>query len=118
MNTETLLSQANEFEQKIIEYRRFLHMHPETGFDLKITKEYVKNELIQMGYEPQECGKCGLIVLVGGRKPGKTFMLRADMDALQIQEQADVEFKSLHEGKMHACGHAMHTARLLGAASL
>ncbi|MBO5159324.1 MAG: amidohydrolase [Tyzzerella sp.] len=118
MNTETLLSQANEFEQKIIEYRRFLHMHPETGFDLKITKEYVKNELIQMGYEPQECGKCGLIVLVGGRKPGKTFMLRADMDALQIQEQADVEFKSLHEGKMHACGHDMHTAMLLGAARL
>ena len=118
MNPEMLLSKATEFEQKIAEDRRYLHSHPEVGFDLFKTKEYVKNELISMGYEPQECGKCGLIALVGGRKPGKTFMLRADMDALPIQEQADVSFPSQHEGKMHACGHDMHTAMLLGAARL
>lgn len=118
MNSKIILAQAREFEQKIIEDRRYLHAHPEVGFDLFKTKEYVKNELISMGYEPQECGKCGLIVLAGGKKPGKTFMIRADMDALPIQEQADVPFVSQHEGKMHACGHDMHAAMLLGAARL
>lgn len=118
MNAEILLSQVKDFEQKIIEDRRFLHEHPEIGFDLTKTKEYVKNELLSMGYEPQECGKCGLIALAGGRRPGKTFMIRADMDALAIQEQSDVPFASKHERKMHACGHDMHTAMLLGAARL
>lgn len=118
MNAEILLSQIKDFEQKILEDRRFLHAHPEIGFDLPKTKEYVKNELLSMGYEPRECGKCGLIALAGGKNPGKTFMIRADMDALAIQEQADVAFPSKHEGKMHACGHDMHTAMLLGAARL
>lgn len=118
MNSKVLLSQAKEFEQKIIANRRYLHSHPEVGFDLIKTKEYVKKELLSMGYEPQECGRCGLIALSGGKKPGKTFMIRADMDALPICEQADVPFKSKHEGKMHACGHDMHTAMLLGAAKL
>lgn len=118
MNPEILLSQAKELEQKIVEDRRYLHSHPEVGFDLFKTKEYVKNELISMGYEPRECGKCGLIALAGGKKSGKTFMLRADMDALMIEEQADIPFKSQHQGKMHACGHDMHTAMLLGAARL
>lgn len=118
MNPDILLSEAKEFEQKIIEDRRFLHVHPEVGFALSKTKEYVKNELISMGYEPQECGKCGLIALAGGKNPGKTFMIRADMDALAIQEQADVPFASRHKGNMHACGHDMHTAMLLGAARI
>ncbi|MBQ8857259.1 MAG: amidohydrolase, partial [Lachnospiraceae bacterium] len=118
MNAEILLSQVKDFEQKIIKDRRFLHEHPEIGFDLAKTKEYVKNELLSMGYEPQECGKCGLIALAGGKRPGKTFLIRADMDALAIQEQSDVPFTSKHEGKMHACGHDMHTAMLLGAARL
>lgn len=118
MNAEILLSEARQWENRIIKDRRFLHSHPEVGFDLTKTKEYVKNELISMGYEPIECGKCGLLALAGGKKPGKTFMLRADMDALMIQEQSDVPFKSEHHGKMHACGHDMHTAMLLGAAKL
>ena len=118
MNAEILLSEARQWENRIIKDRRFLHSHPEVGFDLTKTKEYVKNELISMGYEPIECGKCGLLALAGGKKPGKTFMLRADMDALMIQEQSDVPFKSEHHGKMHACGHDMNTAMLLGAAKL
>lgn len=118
MNPEILLSKANEFKQKIIEDRRSLHSHPELGFDLKFTKEYVKNELISMGYDPQECGRCGLVALAGGKKAGKTFLIRADMDALPIQEQADIPFASKNDGKMHACGHDLHTAMLLGAARL
>ena len=85
---------------------------------LSEAKEYVKKELISIGYEPVECGKCGLVVLAGNKKSGKTFLIRADMDALPISEQAEVDFHSKNKGKMHACGHDMHTAMLLGAARL
>lgn len=115
---ETLLSEASELKETLIENRRFLHSHPETGFDLHHTKDYVKNALISMGYEPIECGKCGLLALAGGKHKGKTFLLRADMDALKITEQADVDFPSEIQGNMHACGHDLHTAMLLGAAKL
>ena len=97
--------------------RRYLHTHPETGFDLKETVSYVKKELEDMGYEPIECGKAGLIAVAGGKKPGKVFLIRGDMDALPIKEEADVDFAS-DSGRMHACGHDMHTAMLLGAARL
>lgn len=114
---QELLSEASALKDQIISDRRYLHTHAETGFDLKDTKAYVKEQLKQMGYEPEECGKSGLTVLVGGKKLGKVFMLRADMDALPIKEEADVEFPS-PTGKMHACGHDMHTSMLLGAARL
>ncbi len=118
MIPEILLSQAKELQLLLTKHRRYLHSHPELGFDLIQTKEYVKNELISMGYEPIECGKCGLVALAGSKTPGKTFLIRADMDALPISEQADVNFHSENKGKMHACGHDMHTAMLLGAARL
>lgn len=118
MNPKNLLSEAKELQLLLSKHRRFLHVHPELGFDLKQTKEYVKRELISMGYEPVECGKCGLIVLAGSKNSDKTFLIRADMDALPILEQADIKFKSENTGKMHACGHDMHTAMLLGAARL
>ena len=70
-----------------------------------------------MGYEPIECGKAGLIALAGGKKEGKVFLIRGDMDALPIKEESDVEF-SCQSGKMHACGHDMHTSMMLGAARL
>lgn len=118
MNAQELLGKASGLQAKLQEIRRDLHMHPELGFDLTYTKEVVKNELIKMGYEPIECGKSGLVALAGGKKPGKTFLLRADMDALPISEEAEVDFKSQNEGKMHGCGHDMHTTMLLGAAKL
>lgn len=118
MRPEILLSEAEIFKETLLKDRRFFHTHPEVGFDLKLTKEYVKKELLSMGYEPIECGTCGLLALAGGKHPGKTFLLRADMDALKITEQAEVPFPSEHPGKMHACGHDLHTAMLLGAARL
>ena len=118
MNPEILLSEAKEMQLLLTKHRRYLHTHPELGFDLRQTKEYVKKELISIGYEPVECGKCGLVVLAGSKNSDKTFLIRADMDALPILEQADVKFKSENSGKMHACGHDMHTAMLLGAARL
>ena len=118
MNPEILLSEAKELQLLLTKHRRYLHSHPELGFDLRQTKEYVKKELISMGYEPVECGKCGLIAMVGNQQSGKTFLLRADMDALPIFEQTDVDYISGMNGHMHACGHDMHTAMLLGAARL
>lgn len=118
MISQNILSEAKELQLLLTKNRRHLHAHPELGFDLIQTKEYVKNELISMGYEPIECGKCGLVALVGDKNAGKTFLIRADMDALPISEQADVEYISEIPEKMHACGHDMHTAMLLGAARL
>lgn len=117
MSPEQLLKEANNFQEKIREERRYLHQHPETGFGLTETKAFVKKELQDMGYEPIECGKAGLIALAGGKKEGKVFMIRGDMDALPIEEKSDVEFASTN-GNMHACGHDLHTAMMLGAARL
>lgn len=117
MKSEELMREANELQETIVANRRYLHTHPETGFDLKETKAYVKKELEDMGYEPIECGKAGLVALAGEKKEGKVFLIRGDMDALPIKEEADVEFPS-QNGRMHACGHDMHTAMMLGAARL
>ena len=115
---EQILARAKELQPQLLEIRRDLHRHPETGFDLTYTKEKVRQELVNMGHEPQDCGKAGLVVLVGGKQPGKTILLRADMDGLPMQEEADVDYRSENPGKMHGCGHDMHTAMLLGAAKI
>ena len=117
MRAEQLLSQADAYKEQLIANRRYLHTHAETGFDLTDTLTFVKKELTDMGYEPKECGKAGLTVLAGGKKTGKVFMIRGDMDALPIREEADIDFPS-QTGKMHACGHDMHTTMMLGAAKL
>lgn len=112
-----ILDQANAMADQIISHRRWLHQHPGVGFDLAETKEYVHQQLTAMGLSPVDCGKCGLVAEISGTAPGKTILLRADMDALPIAEEADVAFASAN-GKMHACGHDCHTAMLLGAARL
>jgi hippurate hydrolase len=118
MNPQQILQEAENIQEELVEIRRTLHQHPEVGFDLTFTKAYVKEQLEQMGYEVTELGKAGLVVLVGGKKPGKTMMLRADMDALAMTEEADVPYRSTIDGKMHGCGHDMHTTMLLGAAKV
>lgn len=116
MNNEQILQEAQALQEEMRSHRRWLHAHAETGFDLEQTKPYVKAALEEMGYAVQECGRAGLVTTVG--KPGgKVLLLRADMDALPIAEEADVNF-ACSNGKMHACGHDMHTAMLLGAARL
>ncbi len=117
MTKEQLLEEAGKYEEQLLKDRRYLHAHPGTGFDLSETLEYVKSELTAIGCEPQECGKAGLVVTLGGRKPGKVFLIRGDMDALPIKEESDVAFAA-ENGKMHACGHDMHASMLLGAARL
>ena len=116
MTKEQIMQEAAALQEEIKAHRLWLHTHAETGFDLTETKPYVKSALMKMGYTVQECGKAGLVTTVG--KPGrKVLLLRADMDALPIAEEADVDF-ACKNGRMHACGHDMHTAMLLGAAKI
>lgn len=118
MNVQELIKEAESLQDELIDIRRELHRHPEVGFDLPNTKALVKQKLEEFGYQPVELGKAGLIALAGGKTHGKTILLRADMDALPILEEADVDYRSENDGKMHGCGHDMHTAMLLGAAKL
>lgn len=118
MDIKEILSGASSLQDEIREIRRTLHRHPETGFDLTFTKAFVKEKLTEYGCAPTETGKAGLVALCGGKRKGKTILLRADMDALPIYEEADVDFRSETDGKMHGCGHDMHTAMLLGAAKI
>ena len=117
MNKEQLLQEAKSYENDLKEMRRYLHQHAETEFDLTETKAYVKKKLTEMGYEPKDCGKAGVVVCAGGKKEGKVFLIRGDMDALPMREEADVDFPC-QNGNMHACGHDMHATMLLGAAKL
>lgn len=115
---DSLLEEAKRLQPYLEEKRHFLHSHPEVGFDLKETKAFLTEELKKIGYEPKSVGKCGIMVELGGKQPGKCILLRADMDALAMTEEAEVECKSIYEGRMHGCGHDMHAAMLLGAAKL
>ena len=112
-----MLQEADGLKDFLQQTRRELHQMPELGFDLKNTIAYVKKILTELGIDPIDCGKAGVVALIGGNTAGKVFLLRADMDALPMKEEADVEFASQNEN-MHACGHDMHTAMLLGAAKL
>ncbi len=116
MSSIDFLKEAKEIENEIVNNRRYLHQNAEVGFDLPKTVEFVKSELEKIGYKVTPCGKNGLVAVVG-RGEGKTFLLRADMDALPIKEEADIDF-ACENGNMHACGHDFHTAILLGTARL
>jgi len=112
-----LFEEAKKYEAEMVEDRRYFHKNPELGLDLPLTTKYVMDKLIDLGYEPKEICKSGIVAIAGGKKPGKTFLIRGDMDALPIREESDLEFKSTNDN-MHACGHDMHTAMMLGAARL
>ena len=118
MTSKDWMAEAKVLEPQLQQWRRTLHRHPEVGFDLPQTKALVKKALTEMGYTPQDCGKCGVVALAGGKRPGKVILLRGDMDALPVQEESGVDFASEVPGKMHGCGHDMHTAMMLGAAKL
>ena len=113
----SIFEAANELKEELVEIRRTIHQCPEVGPILPKTKEFVMNKLKELGYEPEEICESGIVATIEGGKPGKTFLLRADMDALAIKEEAPVSFASKNNS-MHACGHDMHTTMLLGAAKL
>lgn len=117
MNANEILEKAKSMQEELVTHRRFLHTHPGVGFDLQETYQYVYDQLVHMGYSPNAYGKCGLIAICGHKEKGKTILLRADMDALPIREEAAIDFASTN-GNMHACGHDTHTSMLLGAARI
>lgn len=112
-----IIDQAKLIKDDLINYRRTIHSNPEVGAELPKTKAYVIEKLKEFGYEPKEICESGIVAIIEGKKPGKTFLLRADMDALPVAEATECDFKSTN-GCMHACGHDMHTTMLLGAAKL
>jgi amidohydrolase len=112
-----MLKEAHGISEDLIEWRRDFHMHPETGFDVHRTAGIVADELEKMGYTVKRgVGKTGVVADIGNG--GKMVAIRADMDALPLQELNEYEYKSQNNGKMHACGHDSHTAMALGAARL
>ena len=103
--------------QQMIETRRDLHAHPELAFEEVRTSGLVAERLTALGLSPVTgVGRTGVTALVEGARPGPTVLLRADMDALPIQEENDVPYRSQSAGRMHACGHDCHTSILLGVA--
>ena len=111
---KSILEAAAKIKETLIADRRYLHKNAETGFDTPKTKEYILKRLREMGYTPEECGKSGIKAVLG--KGSANLLLRADTDALPITEESGENFCSAKN--MHACGHDMHTAMLLGAASI
>jgi len=113
------LSEATELGQQLINWRRDLHQHPELGFQEVRTAAIVAEHLKELGLEVRTgVGKTGVVALLQGSRPGPTVMLRADMDALPIQEATEAPYTSRTPGVMHACGHDGHVAIGLGAATL
>lgn len=111
---------AAELSGEIAASRHYLHQHAELSFKEQETTAYLVEELEKMGIPVQKFDDyTGCIATIKGGRPGnRTVLLRADIDALPIQENSGVEFKSIHPGVMHACGHDCHAAMLLGAARL
>lgn len=107
-----------ELEEELITLRRDFHMHPELGYEEYRTSQIVYDYLNSLGLEVKKVAKTGVVGLLRGKQSGKTVMLRADIDALPQNEEAEVPFKSVNKGVMHACGHDGHTAMLLIAAKI
>lgn len=116
----TLNRDVDEILPGVIADRRFLHQHPELGFQEHETAGYVVERLKAIGATGIRAGvgRTGVTALIHGRGPGKTVALRADMDALPIVEENDVEYRSRNSGVMHACGHDAHVAMQLGTARM
>ena len=114
-----LRAAAESLAEQLTADRRHLHMHPELGFKEHETSRYIQQRLGEIGV-PFTAGiaQTGVLGVLEGRKLGKTVLLRADIDALPIEELSEVPYKSRNPGVMHACGHDAHTAVLLGAAQL
>lgn len=112
-----ILSKASALKDQVIAWRRDFHQNPELGFEEVRTSEIVAKHLESLGLEVRRgVGQTGVVGLLRGKMPGPTIGLRADMDALPIQDQKETSYRSTVIGKMHACGHDAHTSILMGAA--
>lgn len=113
-----IVNEVKDIQEQIIAWRRELHQFPETGHDIPKTAAYIREKLDELGIEYRaNVGGHGIVALIKGEKDGKTIALRADMDALAVEEKTGLAFASTN-GNMHACGHDGHMAMLLGAAKI
>ncbi len=114
---QTTGGHTQHLERQMRDWRRDIHRHPELAFEENRTAGIVADLLAQWGIEVhREIGRTGVVGVLKKGKSNRAIGLRADMDALKIHEQNDFAHRSIHAGKMHACGHDGHTAMLLGAA--
>jgi len=116
---ENIQSLSKAYSEEFIGVRRHLHAHPELSYVEFETSKFVQSKLSEMGILFKVIATTGVVAIIEGKNPqSRVIALRADMDALQIQEENDLSYKSLNEGIMHACGHDVHTSILLGAAKI
>lgn len=116
---EKIKELAKSYADEIVANRRHLHKNPELSFEEFNTQKFVSERLKEIGIIPQPIANTGLVATIEGKNPGKKVVaLRADMDALPIIEANNVEYKSINPGVMHACGHDVHTASLLGVSKI
>ena len=119
VNLKNVRLAIRALQPQLVEWRRQIHQKPELGFQEKITAEFIAEKLQNWGIAHQTgIAQTGIVAIIKGEKPGngKVLAIRADMDALPIQEQNEVPYCSQHDGVMHACGHDGHTAIALGTA--
>lgn len=110
-------AEIQALQTSLVEWRRGFHQQPELGFQEKLTAEFVAQKLCEWGIEHQTgVAQTGIVATISGGRPGPVLAIRADMDALPIQEENQVPYRSQHDGVMHACGHDGHTAIALGTA--
>lgn len=110
---------VEEYFDEVINIRRYLHSNPELSFEEYNTTKYITTLLSSYGLEVITSNmNTGVVGILHGAKPGKVIALRADIDALPINEETDLPYKSVNRGVMHACGHDVHTASLLGVANI
>lgn len=114
---KSFMERSLELKNKTVEMRRFIHENAELGENLPITTQFVMEKLKEMGLEPEEICNSGVVATIKGEKPGKTILLRADMDALPMREINDLPFSSKTTAA-HTCGHDLHTSMLLTAAKM
>jgi amidohydrolase len=117
--TSELLSESEDLLAEAVLLRRELHQHPELGLHNTRTQERLLDSLDGLGLEIKTNSNCsGIMAVLNGDNHGPTMLLRADMDALPLHEDADLPFKSTTEDTMHACGHDLHVSMLVGAAKM
>lgn len=112
------LKRAHEMNDQLVADRRVFHTHPETGCEVPHTSQYIRQQLEKAGLEVHACGRWGLTTMIGKKTDGPVLLLRADVDALPMQEDSGLPFASQVPGKAHCCGHDNHATMLLGAARM
>ncbi|MDI3534782.1 MAG: hypothetical protein PWQ82_1147 [Thermosediminibacterales bacterium] len=113
-----IVRKANCLHNKLIELRRYFHQNPELSWHEYKTSNKIEEELKKLGIQTERITETGVIGYIKGAEPGRTVALRADIDAIAVNEENDIPYKSKNPGCMHACGHDAHTAMLLGAAEI